>query len=394
MNPAMALARTGVLTVSWIVVLSILTMLFGAIFPIVPWLRIFASDVVPNWASWFFLGALINLALAALAHRAHATRVTLFLTATAGLTALTALVVIAHLLQIASANGVRINLPDTLSIREFSEAASPDQSVIYSRPQGEALWLDVYRPAKAATGPRRPVLVIVHGGGFIEGSRQVGAANMRHYADNGWVVVSIDYRLARPDRPTWDLASRDVQCALRWVAGHASRLHANANRVTLFGISAGGNLAMAAAYTKDDDARDKRCGSRMPTIAAVIAKAPLISPLASWQHKGELQAQQRLYMRRYLGGSPERYPERFAARDLRRLTAGGNPPTLILAGRNDPLLPAANVEDFARRSSGAGNKVHLIMLPYSGHNFNTTFDSITNQISIAAITRFMERYSN
>ncbi|MGU3314081.1 alpha/beta hydrolase [Sphingomonas sp. M6A6_1c] len=92
-------------------------------------------------------------------------------------------------------------------------------------------------------------------------------------------------------------------------------------------------------------------------------------------------------------GAYKRYPERYAALDLRRLSTPGNPPTLILAGKNDPLLPAASVEDFARRSTAAGNAVDLVMLPYSGHNFNTTFNSITNQLSIATITRFMNRYS-
>lgn len=393
MTSAKALARTGMLTLAWLAILPILTMLLGAMVPVVPWLRIVASDIVPNWISWFLLGALIVGMLGGLAHRARATRVTLALMATAAGTALAAGIVMIHLLQVAWANGARIDLPSTLSVREFSEAASPDRSLVYARRQGEALWLDVYRPADAQTGPRRPVLVVVHGGGFIEGSRRVGAANMRRYADSGWIVVSIDYRLARPDRPTWNLATRDVRCALRWVAAHARGLHADADRVTLFGVSAGGNLAMAAAYTNDDGAGDARCGSRTPSIAAVIVKAPLISPLASWQRKGELQGQQRLYMSRYIGGPPERYPERYAALDLRRLSTPGNPPTLILAGKNDPLLPAASVEDFARRSMAAGNAVDLVMLPYSGHNFNMTFNSITNQLSIATITRFMNRYS-
>ena len=50
-------------------------------------------------------------------------------------------------------------------------------------------------------------MVSVHGGGFFQGSRSFGAANLRWYADHGWTVISIDYRLARDDRPTWNLAT-------------------------------------------------------------------------------------------------------------------------------------------------------------------------------------------
>ncbi len=59
-----------------------------------------------------------------------------------------------------------------------------------------------------------------------------------------------------------------------------------------------------------------------------------------------------------------------------------NPPTLLLAGANDPLLPATAIEDFARRLADKGSEARLVMFPYSGHEFNTTFDSITNQTVI------------
>lgn len=393
MTGVAALARTGMLTIAWLVLLPMLALLFGAMIPIVPWLRIVASDIVPNRVTWIFLVAVTIAVIAWLAHRARPTALTRALLTVAGVTAIGATIVIVHLLQVAAANEAEIDLPSTLSWREFSEAAQPDRSLVFARPQGEPLWLDLYRPTDVAVGPPRPVLLVVHGGGFIEGSRRVGAANMRRYAERGFIVISIDYRLARPDRPTWNLATRDVRCALRWVVSHARKLHADPDRVTVFGVSAGGNLALAAAYTVEDGGADRSCGPRSPSIAAVIVKAPLIDPLASWWRPGELQDQQRLYMTRYIGGPPEAYPARYAALDLRRLVAPGKPPTLILAGENDPLLPIASVEAFATRSAASGNSVDLVVLPYAGHNFNTAYHSIANQLTMETITRFMNLYS-
>lgn len=101
--------------------------------------------------------------------------------------------------------------------------------------------LDIYRPGEA-NGEPRPVLLFVHGGGFVGGSR---AGNP--YPDNvpGWAVkegmigVSIDYRLA-PDHP-WPAAAEDLSAALRWVRDNIVRHGGDPDRIVLFGHSAGAN---------------------------------------------------------------------------------------------------------------------------------------------------------
>jgi acetyl esterase len=383
------LLRTAVLTLCWLLVLPGLLVLFSAIVPVIPWVRIYAFDVVPNRVTWFLLASLAVLVIGSFAHSSRATGVTSSLLATASITMLVAAGVLTHFLYIADTNGVRINLVDTLSTRHFSDSTGPDESRIYALPAGEPLWLDVYKPRKTAWAKRSPVLMVVHGGGFVEGTREVGAANMRTYADQGWTVISIDYRLARTDRPTWDLATRDVLCALAWTAKNADTLAIDINQLTLSGASAGGSLAIAAGYSAGTGRYDVECGSHVPRVAAVVAKAPLIDPQGSWQNPGELQGLQRSYMTRYLGGAPDQYPERYAAADVRRYLARTNPPTLILAGARDPLLPAAAVEDFTAKSTALGGRTRLVMFPYSGHAFNTTFDSVTNQTVIQVIAQFM-----
>lgn len=383
------LLRTGILTCAWLLILPCFILLMSAIVPVIPWVRIYAIDVVPNRASWFLLFSLASLAAGLIAQIRRATPAAQGLIATASFTALLASGVLAHFLYIAHSNGAHINLVDTLSTRNTSENAAPDESRVYSAPRGEPLWLDIYRPRQRLPHRPSPVIMFVHGGGFVEGSRKMGAANRRSYADAGWTVISIDYRLARPDRPTWDLATHDVRCALAWTAAHAAELDIDISRLTLSGASAGGSLAIAAAYSADHRVQDASCGPRVPRVAAVVAKAPLIDALGSWEHPGELRDLQRSYMSNYLGGSPQRYPKRYAAVDVRRYIGPTNPPTLLLAGANDPLLPATGIEDFARRLADKGSEARLVMFPYSGHEFNTTFDSITNQTVIQVVARFL-----
>lgn len=383
------LARTGAMTVAWLMIVPCFVLLLSAIVPVVPWLRIYAINVVPNGATWLFFGSFVGLMLGMLAYARERTRLALGLIVAGALSTLATAAVILHLLYVAESNGAQIDVMRALSLREFSSGARPDESNIYAKPDGEALWLDIYRARKAVVGQPDPVIVNVHGGGFMAGSRTFGAANLRWFADRGWTVLSIDYRLARADRPTWNLATRDVACALAWTAAHARALDLDLDRVTVFGASAGGTLAMSAAYAIDTKDGDVRCGARMPHVAAVAVKVPLIDAFGAWYNPGELQPLQRSFLLRYLGGPPEQFPERYAAVDLRPQQMPSNPPTLILGGAADPLLPPEAAAEFTRRATAAGLDVRHILFPYSGHDFNTSYDGITNQALLQIVSHFL-----
>jgi acetyl esterase len=383
------LFRTGSMTIAWLLVIPCLIILFGAIVPVVPWLRIYAVSMVPNHSPWLAFCSLAGIFIGMLAHIRRRTSVSLALVGVGGVATVAAAVVMLHLFAVGYRNGVWAYPIQALSLRDFGEGAAPDESRVYARPDGVPLSLDIYRPAGVAPGTLSPVMVAVHGGGFFEGSRSFGAANMRWYADRGWTVISIDYRLAAANRPTWDLAADDVRCALAWTAAHAAELNIDVNRLTLSGGSAGGSLSLAAAYAPEAASPDLSCGPRVPRVAAVVVKVPLIDPIDSWNRPGELRNLQRSYLTRYLGGSPQQYPARYASVDLRRLIGPGKPPTLILGGAEDPLVSPEGAMDFTRRATAAGNTARLILFPYSGHDFNTTYGSITNQAMLQIIAQFM-----
>lgn len=386
---AFRLFRTGIMTTAWIVLLPCLAILFGAIVPVIPWFRIYAVSIVPNHVPWLFLWSIIALLIGLLANSLKTSRAAIILAAASGFAILVTTAVMLHLLFVAERHGARIDVVKALELREFSVGASPDQSRIYSRTPGEDLWLDIYRPTQAGTGTLSPVIIAVHGGGFFQGSRTFGAANLRWFADHGWTVISIDYRLARADRPTWDLATRDVECALAWTAANAAALRIDLNRVSLTGGSAGGALAMAAGYLSNAGRAEPKCGPDLPRVAAIVAKAPLVDVIGSWYFGDELRDEQRSYLTRYIGGSPQEFPERYAAVDLRRFRFPTNPPTLILGGALDPILPPEAATDFMRKANASGLEVRQILFPYSGHDFNTTYSSITNQAVRQIIAQFI-----
>ncbi|MCR0980938.1 alpha/beta hydrolase [Roseomonas populi] len=103
--------------------------------------------------------------------------------------------------------------------------------------------LSVYSPAQE--GSSRPILVFVHGGGFVRGDI---APNVAAYAArNGLVGIAMTYRLA-PQNP-WPAGAQDVGRAIAWIRENAARLGGDPARIILFGHSAG--ATHAAGYALD-----------------------------------------------------------------------------------------------------------------------------------------------
>ena len=164
MNAATRLLRTGTMTVTGLFVAGSLILLWSALVPVIPMLRLYAIEVVPNAAPWLLLGGIAALIVAILFDLRRSTRATLGLRTAATLMVLTAGGIIGHFLVIAYRNDVPIRIGKTLSLRHFSETGAPDESRIYAAPAGEPLWLDIYRPPAALRLERTPVMMIVHGG--------------------------------------------------------------------------------------------------------------------------------------------------------------------------------------------------------------------------------------
>jgi acetyl esterase/lipase len=117
------------------------------------------------------------------------------------------------------------------------------QTLAYTRVDGKELLLDLYRPVQR-TQPL-PVIVFVHGGGWQRGTRTTGPDFKRFFAQDGFAVASIDYRLT--PSITFPSNVEDVRTSVRWLRANAQRFGLDGSRIALWGTSAGGHLAAVAA---------------------------------------------------------------------------------------------------------------------------------------------------
>ncbi len=266
---------------------------------------------------------------------------------------------------------------DVTALLDLSGGANPpDEDVVYSRFDDQDLTLSVWRPT-TTDGAGAPVIVMVHGGGFISGSRLEGTppAHARWFAEQGYLVVSADYTLSTDRRHLWDVTEGQIACALAWTAANARHHGGDSTRLTMIGDSAGGNLALQAAYKGNAGKLASSCGGDVPRVQAVSALYP-VSDMEQLYHNEP----SRTFAEQYLGGSPRQYPERYAATTPANHIGPRTPPTLLALGASDYIVPPDGTYRLYERLQRGDVPSHLIEVPYGQHVFDSAPGAVATQV--------------
>ena len=230
--------------------------------------------------------------------------------------------------------------------------------------------LDLYLP-RNARGPT-PVLLYIHGGGWIVGNKESNVLRLLPYLEMGWAVVNVSYRLVQVSPAP--AAVEDCLCALRWVAAHAEQYNLDSSRIVTSGNSAGGHLALTTGMIPSSAGLDRECtqgGFADPAVDDPVRVAAIINWYGITDVADLLSGpDEKGYAVRWLGGRAE--PESVAKR-VSPLTyvRKGLPPILTIHGDADPLVPyqhAVQLQDKLK-AVGVPNELHTVA--GGGHgNFN------------------------
>lgn len=123
------------------------------------------------------------------------------------------------------------------------------RDIAYCNRQGQPLLLDVFRPAKKRRVPY-PAVLLIHGGGWRSGNRQQQDPMGVRLAKNGYVAVSVQYRLS--GQAPYPAAVYDLKTAIRWMRSHATQYDIDTNKIAAAGCSAGGQLAALLGTTNKE----------------------------------------------------------------------------------------------------------------------------------------------
>jgi acetyl esterase len=236
-------------------------------------------------------------------------------------------------------------------------------------PQGEGPW---------------PVLVYLHGGGWVCGSARTHTKLVHRFAEAGYLVFNIDYRLA-PEHP-FPAPFDDCVHAIRWAVDEAARYGGDGSRLAVGGDSAGGNLSAAAAIALADDPKVK------------ISAALLIYGVFDFARMGEglpegalaeASSSVELMIGSYLGPPPRSDAVLSDPRVSPIHQAAKLPPTHIVCGAEDPL--AAQAESLREALESAGVEHEHFVVDGMPHGFAQMEFFPQARESIARMLAFLER---
>lgn len=271
-----------------------------------------------------------------------------------------------------------------------------ERDVTFATIDDEPLLLDIYRRADADGSPQ-PVLLFLHGGGWVSGSRRdavpeddprirgrgaPGAEmwpSMLPYVRRGVTLVTADYRLApRSPEPA---AIEDAFRALAWIGREGPARGLDPDRLAVAGVSAGGHLALLLGLTAGSDLLrpPEDADTPLPTIRGVIdlyGVADVVDLLTGSNAKS--------FTAKWI---PSKRVRR--ARELSPLTYvhGGAPPVLVIHGDADAVVPPLQSKRLARALDAEGVHVELVTLEGAAHGW---FDPREREKIEAAITTFLE----
>lgn len=161
-----------------------------------------------------------------------------------------------------------------------------------------AMTMDIWLPPNATPGTPQPLVIQIHGGGFVAGGKAARADSAMSYARAGYVSATINYRLTADNQATPETrifaitsASEDLMNAIRYLKVNAARYNIDATRIATMGGSAGGGLSMINAVQFDgiDGAISDFPGVSSQVNAAISSGATLVSTDVGYNSDDYLQ---------------------------------------------------------------------------------------------------------
>ncbi len=264
----------------------------------------------------------------------------------------------------AGQNNVLLSLSDYLA---SPDPGKPTNTLTYATLGGQQLQLDVWQAAHPAPG--QPAVVWAHGGGWVSGNRVYDSLPKwgRWLADQGITMFSVDYRLPQQSTgmtPAADVKvqeAEDVKCALGWIEAHATDYGADPGDLALAGDSSGGHLAMLTAYTIGTPNLPPSCPVAVAPVKAVVSLYGVT-----------VQSQSEV--------SPIGY------------VRPGLPPTLLMQGTMDHVVPSDDAPKMAAQLASAGDQYRLVQLPFTDHVFDLSWGGLSTQIGRGVVQQFLRQY--
>ena len=247
-------------------------------------------------------------------------------------------------------------------------------NIVYKTVNGESLDLILFLPKKT-TSDKMPVMLYTHGGGWGGGNKYrilkpSFLDTLRILLDNGVACASIEYRLTRRGISTAIDSVADCKDAARFLILNADKYRLDTDRMGVWGGSAGGHLSLMTGLADNElFPADPILAKANPEFRCIASYYPATSFLKPELSKGSnFEKPQRMIP--MIGGLAKDKPEATALISPTEHLKKTSPPTLLLHGDNDTVLPIAHSLYFIEIAQMRKADAELLTVKNGGHSFS------------------------
>lgn len=255
------------------------------------------------------------------------------------------------------------------------------KNIEYKNIDGRSLQIDLYKPKNSVKD--LPLLVFIHGGGWSGGQRSDYLVYLVAFAKKGYMTATVSYRLLK-DGP-YPACVEDIKDAFTWFYSNGQTYGYDPDRIAVIGGSAGGHLALLAAYgwekpNMESDSLFETSTHRIKAVVDIYGPVDLTTEYAR-NHP---------LVKNFLAKSFDDHPEIYSEASPIQYADTNDPPTMILQGSSDNLVPASQPVRLKEKLDSLGIPSELYMLPLWPH----TMDIVqrVNNFSQVKMTAFFEKY--
>jgi acetyl esterase len=221
-------------------------------------------------------------------------------------------------------------------------------SMIYKTIDTTKLELRIFYPPNYIKGKKLPAIILFFGGGWTSGTINQLEPQAKHFASEGMIAITTDYRVKKRQNTTPFESVKDAKSAIRFLRSKANELGIDANHLAAGGGSAGGHIAAAADLTSLDEKNEDLSISSRPN--ALVLFNPVFN-----NGPGE-------YGYDRIG---DRYKEISPYHNIRK----GAAPTIAFFGDHDQFVPVATAQLYKKTMEENGNRCDLFIYEGQKHGF-------------------------
>jgi acetyl esterase/lipase len=230
--------------------------------------------------------------------------------------------------------------------------------------------LDLFLPEKHKQDAPLPIIVYIHGGGWKNGRKESGMGKLAPYLETGsFAGASINYRLS--GESIWPAQIHDCKAAIRWLKGNAKKHGLDAERMAVWGNSAGGHLVAMLGVSGGVKALEGKLGKHLDQDSRVSCVVDFCGPThflsmgkfpSNIDHDAPNSPESQL-----LGGAVQENKKTANQASPMTYVTEDDAPTIIVHGTEDHTVPFNQAEIFHAALEKVGVQSNFLPMEGMGH---------------------------